>query len=92
MLVYRHKICGGVCLFSVPVSVKNKNGMIEMFEALSHFPNIIMMLKNGENTVDAHSLMGFFAIDEKLPMELILESEPDDKFKQAISKFTPYIA
>lgn len=79
-------------MFSVPVSVKNKNGMIEMFEALSHFPNIIMMLKNGENTVDAHSLMGFFAIDEKLPMELILESEPDDKFKQAISKFTPYIA
>lgn len=79
-------------MFSVPVSVKNKNGMIEMFEALSHFPNIIMMLKNGENTVDAHSLMGFFAIDEKLPIELILESEPDDKFKQAISKFTPYIA
>ncbi len=79
-------------MFSVPVSVKNKNGMIEMFEALSHFPNIIMMLKNGENTVDAHSLMGFFAIDEKLPIELILESEPDDKFKQAISKFTPCIA
>ena len=76
-------------MFSISVSVKNKNGMIEMFETLSRFPNIIMMLKNGENTVDAHSLMGFFAIDENKPMELILESEPDDSFKKAISKFRP---
>lgn len=78
-------------LFSVPVFAQNKSRMIEMFETLSHFPNIIMMLKNGENTVDAHSLMGFFAIDESLPMELILESEPDDSFMQAISKFSPAI-
>ena len=46
-----------------------------------------MMLRNGDNTVDAHSLMGFFAIDEKIPIELLLESEPDDNLKQAISKF-----
>lgn len=78
-------------MFSVPVFAQNKSRMIEMFETLSHFPNIIMMLKNGENTVDAHSLMGFFAIDENLPMELILESEPDDSFMQAISKFSPAI-
>lgn len=76
-------------MFSVPVSVQNKSGMIEMFEILSRFPNITMMLKNGENTVDAHSLMGFFAIDENKPMELILEAEPDDSFYNAISKFRP---
>lgn len=80
-----------IFLFSVPVSVKNKNGIIEMFETISHFPNTIIMIKNGENTVDAHSLMGFFAIDEKQPIELILQSEPDESFIKAISKFK-YVA
>lgn len=78
---------GGEILFSVPVSVKNKKEMIDMFETLAHFPDTVMMLRNGDNTVDAHSLMGFFAIDEKIPIELLLESEPDDNLKQAISKF-----
>mgnify|MGYP007127568899 CR=1 FL=1 len=71
-------------MFSVPVSVKNKKEMIDMFETLAHFPDTVMMLRNGDNT---HSLMGFFAIDEKIPIELLLESEPDDNLKQAISKF-----
>ena len=65
----------------------NKKEMIDMFETLAHFPDTVMMLRNGDNTVDAHSLMGFFAIDEKIPIELLLESEPDDNLKQAISKF-----
>ncbi len=65
---------GGEILFSVPVSVKNKKEMIDMFETLAHFPDTVMMLRNGDNTVDAHSLMGFFAIDEKIPIELLLES------------------
>ena len=56
-------------MFSVPVSVKNKKEMIDMFETLAHFPDTVMMLRNGDNTVDAHSLMGFFAIDEKIPIE-----------------------
>ena len=67
--------------------MKNKKEMIDMFETLAHFPDTVMMLRNGDNTVDAHSLMGFFAIDEKIPIELLLESEPDDNLKQAISKF-----
>ena len=67
--------------------LKNKKEMIDMFETLAHFPDTVMMLRNGDNTVDAHSLMGFFAIDEKIPIELLLESEPDDNLKQAISKF-----
>ena len=46
-------------MFSVPVSVKNKKEMIDMFETLAHFPDTVMMLRNGDNTVDAHSLMGF---------------------------------
>ncbi len=64
-------------MFSVPISVKNKKEMIDMFETLAHFPDTVMMLRNGDNTVDAHSLMGFFAIDEKIPIELLLESELD---------------
>lgn len=75
-------------LFSVLMAVKNKNGLIEIFETLSHFPNLMMMLKSGEYTVDAHSLMGVFAIDISKPFELILESEPDNSFKEAISGFT----
>ena len=67
--------------------MKNKKEMIDMFETLAHFPDTVMMLRNGDNTVDAHSLMGFFAIDEKIPIELLLESEPDNNLKQAISKF-----
>ena len=59
----------------------------DMFETLAHFPDTVMMLRNGDNTVDAHSLMGFFTIDEKMPIELLLESEPEDNLKQAISKF-----
>ena len=45
-------------MFSVPISVKNKKEMIDMFETLAHFPDTVMMLRNGDNTVDAHSLMG----------------------------------
>ena len=43
-------------MFSVPISVKNKKEMIDMFETLAHFPDTVMMLRNGDNTVDAHSL------------------------------------
>lgn len=75
-------------MVSMPVAVENKNSIIEMFEILAHFPDILMMIKSGENMVDAHSIMGIFTIDETKPIELLLESEPDEKFKQAIAKFT----
>ncbi|MCD8026372.1 MAG: hypothetical protein LUF33_05460 [Clostridiales bacterium] len=75
-------------MFSIPVTVKNKNAMIDMFETLSHFPKQVMVLKNGDNTVDAHSLMGFLTIDESKPMELVFENEPNEELKQAMSKFT----
>ncbi|MCQ2513711.1 MAG: hypothetical protein MJ089_01280 [Ruminococcus sp.] len=72
----------------MPVAVKSKNGLIEIFETLAHFPNTMMMIKSGDYTVDAHSLMGVFAIDISKPFELILESEPDDNFKKAVAEFT----
>lgn len=75
-------------MFSMPISVNNKNKLIEVFETLAHFPNLEMMIKSGDYTVDAHSLMGVFAIDITKPCELILESEPDNVFKDAVSKFT----
>lgn len=75
-------------LFSMPIIVNSKNKLMEIFETLAHFPNLVMMIKSGDYTVDAHSLMGVFAIDISKPCELILETEPDDSFKQAVSEFT----
>lgn len=76
-------------MFSMPISAKNKNVLIEIFETLAHFPNQLMMIKSGEYTVDAHSLIGVFSIDVSQPMELLLENEPDDSFKEAVSRFVP---
>lgn len=73
----------------MPISAKNKNGLIEIFETLAHFPNLMMMLRSGDYIVDAHSLIGVFSIDVSKPIELLLENEPDDRFKEAISKFAP---
>lgn len=75
-------------MFSLPISAINKNGLIEIFETLSHFPNV-MMIKSGDYTVDAHSLIGVFSLDINKPIELILDKEPDDNLKSAISKFLP---
>lgn len=73
----------------MPIAAENKNGLIEIFETLAKFPDVMMMLKSGDYTVDAHSLIGVFSIDVSRPMELILENEPDDNFKQAVTKFVP---
>ncbi len=72
----------------MPISPKNKNGLMEIFETLAHFPNLMIMIKSGDYTVDAHSLIGVYSLDVSKPIELLFESEPDDNFKQAISKFT----
>ncbi len=76
-------------MFSMPITAKNKSGLIEIFETLANFPDQLMMLKSGEYTVDAHSIIGVFSIDVTKPMELLLENEPDDSFKSAVSKFVP---
>lgn len=69
------------------IAAKNKNSLIDIFETLSHFPNIMMMIKSGEYTVDAHSLIGVFSLDINKPFELLLDNEPSEDFKEAISKF-----
>lgn len=76
-------------MFSLPISAINKNGLIDIFETLAQFPNIMMMIRSGDYTVDAHSLIGVFSLDINKPIELILEKEPDDEFKSAISRFFP---
>ena len=76
-------------MFSMPIIAKNKSGLIEIFETLAKFPDVMMMLRSGDYTVDAHSLIGVFSIDVSRPMELILENEPDDDLKQAVTKFIP---
>ena len=78
-----------ISLFSMPIIAKNKSGLIEIFETLAKFPDVMMMLRSGDYTVDAHSLIGVFSIDVSRPMELILENEPDDDLKQAVTKFIP---
>ena len=76
-------------MFSLPISAVNKNGLIDIFETLAQFPNIMMMIRSGDYTVDAHSLIGVFSLDINKPIELLLEKEPDDNFKNAIARFTP---
>ena len=79
-------------MVSVPISAVNKNGLIDIFETLAQFPNIMMMIKSGDYTVDAHSLIGVFSLDINKPIELLLEQEPDESFMNAISRFTPAAA
>lgn len=74
-------------MFTLPISAINKNGLIDIFETLAQFPNMMMMIKSGEYTVDAHSLIGVFSLDINKPIELLLDSEPDEEFKNAISRF-----
>ena len=76
-------------MFSLSLSAINKNVLIDIFETLAQFPNIMMMIRSGDYTVDAHSLIGVFSLDINKPIELILEKEPDDEFKSAISRFIP---
>ena len=79
-------------MFTLPISAINKNGLIDIFETLAQFPNMMMMIKSGEYTVDAHSLIGVFSLDINKPIELLLDSEPDEEFKNAISRFLPATA
>ena len=75
-------------MYSVPITAINKNGLIEIFETLSHFSNV-MMIKSGDYTVDAHSLIGVFSLDINKPLEIILDQAPDISLLDAISKFIP---
>ncbi len=85
----KHVLTEVIFLYSLPISAGNKNGLIEIFETLAQFPNIMMMIKSGDYTVDAHSLIGVFSLDINKPIELILEQEPDKNLKEALSKFIP---
>ena len=78
-----------IMMFSLPIQAINKNGLIDIFETLAHFPDIVMMIRSGGYTVDAHSLIGVFSLDINKPIELLLEREPDEELKNAISRFTP---
>ena len=73
-------------MFTLPISAINKNGLIDIFETLAQFPNMMMMIKSGEYTVDAHSLIGVFSLDINKPIELLLDRAPDEEFKKAISR------
>lgn len=74
-------------MYTLPISVINKNGLMEIFETLSHF-SYQMMLRNGDYSVDAHSLIGVFSLDIRKPIELIMDHEPDEEFLEAVAKFT----
>lgn len=75
-------------MFSIPVFATNKNALMEIFETLSQFHQNIL-LKCGDYTVDAHSLIGVFSLQINKPIELITETEPDESFIEAVSKFAP---
>lgn len=75
-------------MFSFSVLATNKNALMEIFETLSRFHQNIL-LKCGDYTVDAHSLIGVFSLDINKPIELITDKEPDRSFIEAMSKFVP---
>ena len=74
-------------MFSLPIRAINKNGLIDIFETLSRFPDTMMMIKSGDYTVDAHSLIGVFSLDIHKPVELLMEHEPSESLKNALSSF-----
>lgn len=73
-------------MYSLPISAMNKNGLMEIFEILSHYPSQ-MMMRSGDITVDAHSLIGVFSLDIHKPVELLMEHEPSESLKNALSSF-----
>lgn len=75
-------------MFSLSIAAVNKNGLMEIFETLSRFKDQIL-IKSGDYTVDAHSLIGVFSLDINQPIELLMEKQPDNVFMEAMSKFIP---
>ncbi len=73
-------------MFSLSVLAESKKVLLELFETLQKFSQNIL-LKCGDIIVDAHSLIGVFSLDTGKPIELIMENEPDDSFKQAVARF-----
>ena len=73
-------------MYTLSISAMNKNGLMEIFEILSRYPNQ-MMLRNGDITVDAHSLIGVFSLDINKPIELTMDTEPSDSLKDSLSDY-----
>ena len=73
-------------MFSLSVLAESKKVLLELFETLQKYSHNIL-LKCGDIIVDAHSLIGVFSLDTGKPIELIMENEPDDSFKQAVARF-----
>ena len=73
-------------MYTLSISAMTKNGLMEIFEILSRYPNQ-MMLRNGDITVDAHSLIGVFSLDINKPIELTMDTEPSDSLKDALSDY-----
>lgn len=75
-------------MFSLSIKAVNKNVLMEIFEVISSFQDQIL-IRSGDYTVDAHSLIGVFSLDINKPMELLMEKEPTDNFISAMSRFLP---
>lgn len=74
-------------LYSIQIAIENRRDIMNIYEILTKFPNEAMLIKCGENTIDAHSIMGFFSLDTSTPLELMLYTEPSDKLKSALSQY-----
>ncbi|MBR1483960.1 MAG: HPr family phosphocarrier protein [Ruminococcus sp.] len=74
-------------MYSLAISAVNKNGLMEIFEILTQYQNR-MMIRNGDYTVDAHSLIGVLTLDVHKPIELLLETEPSESLKSALLPYT----
>lgn len=74
-------------MFNIPISITSRNEIMDIFEIFTKFPHDSVMIKNGDNTIDAHSIMGFFSLDISKPVEVLMHKEPDNDMTKALSKY-----
>ena len=74
-------------MFNIPINLTDKKQIMDVFEIFTKFPHDAVLIKNGDNTIDAHSIMGFFSIDISKPVELMLHTEPNQNLTNALSKY-----
>lgn len=74
-------------MFNIPISLNDKRQVMDIFEIFTRFPHDAILIKNGDITIDAHSIMGFFSLDISKPVELMLHNQPNENLTSALSKY-----
>ena len=74
-------------MFNIPICLNDRKQIMDVFEIFTRFPHDAILIKNGDITIDAHSIMGFFSLDISKPVELMLHTEPNENLTSALSEY-----